>query len=365
MILPGLYVHIPFCAKKCDYCDFLSYASNRTTIDTYLKALAEEAAFRRDELKGIGTVFVGGGTPSLLEPEQIRTLGRAIGCFDIGEVKEFTVEANPGTLDDDKLKAFIDIGANRLSLGAQSFIDKELVSIGRIHRKNEISAAFSMARAAGFRNINLDIMFGLPGQTLSSFQESLSSAAALGPEHISAYCLELEPGTPLFSRMRSPVPEDGLVDMYRLRDEYLASNGYLQYEISNFSRPGMECSHNINYWKNGQYLGIGLGASSHIVNERYKCTSDPAAYLAAPCLTRAKEPGRSTEDELSEKLFMGLRMNEGLDLAEIEGLFGRAALLSVLDKAAYVPDLFTSAGGRLSLTQKGMLLSNTAVSALL
>jgi oxygen-independent coproporphyrinogen-3 oxidase len=271
----GLYLHIPFCRAKCDYCDFNTYAGLSHLYAPYVEALTQEARFLASKfLQPVSTVFLGGGTPTALP---IELLGRILAtCFDafvIEEGAETTSEANPGTVSLDYLRALRKLGVNRLSLGAQTFDPRELAILGRIHDADQVGLTVQQARAAGFDNLSLDLIYGLPGQRLASWQRTLERALALAPEHISLYCLTLEEGTSLQEQVLRgylPTPDpDRAADMYELADDRLEKAGYQQYEISNWSLPGYECAHNLVYWRNRPYLGLGAGAHSSSDGRRW------------------------------------------------------------------------------------------------
>ena len=258
-----LYVHIPFCVKKCDYCDFLSGPAAPQRQKAYIRALLSEIeAVSLGCEREVVSVFIGGGTPSVLEPELItQVLDKLIQSFHITPDAEITIEANPGTLHTEKLKAYREHGVNRLSLGLQSPDEQELKALGRIHSYREFLESFHLAREAGFTNINVDLMSAIPGQSYEGWIQNLCTVAALGPEHISAYSLIVEEGTPFAQRTLDLPDEDTEYRMYEDTANVLGEYGYCQYEISNYARPGYACRHNIGYWKRMDYLGLGLGLS--------------------------------------------------------------------------------------------------------
>jgi len=335
--MPGLYVHIPFCIKKCRYCDFPSFAGQEGRIPAYLDALAREAALASSPWGVFDTVFVGGGTPSLLSGGEAGALmGMLRSRFAIAPGAEITFECNPGTADEEKLAAYRAAGVNRLSIGLQSMNAALLRRIGRIHDAEAFCRVFRAARAAGFQNINADVMHGLPGQTQADYLDTLRSLAELSPEHISAYGLILEEGTPLFEDAeagRETLPgEDAVYDMQDAGIAFLEGHGYPRYEISNFAKPGFRCRHNLNYWANGEYLGLGAGAHSAWrlqgkAGPQWTRWNNPAeldAYLA-----RAGEPlgARDLEaippaEETFETVMVGLRQTDGVPLAAFERRFG-------------------------------------------
>ena len=345
----GIYVHIPFCIQKCLYCDFLSAPSDDATRESYVNALLAEIDAQAPLYKGfqVHTVFFGGGTPSLLMPEQTAAiLERLYQRFSFLPEKEMeiTLEANPGTLTEEKLRAWRKAGVNRLSIGLQSAHDEELKSLGRIHTWKEFLWGYEAARRAGFSNLNIDLMSALPGQSVDSWMDTLESVVKLRPEHISAYSLIIEEGTPFYDwygpqdaasekrqmEKRKPLPseeEDRL--MYERTGEYLAKKGYGRYEISNYSLPGFACRHNLSYWERTDYAGFGLGAASLRENVRWSNTAELAEYLAHAGQTGEetrikKEVTRlSIQDQMEEFMFLGLRKTEGVSASTFERLYGK------------------------------------------
>ena len=345
----GIYVHIPFCIQKCLYCDFLSAPSDETTRESYVNALLAEIDAQAPLYKGfqVHTVFFGGGTPSLLMPEQTAAiLERLYQRFSFLPEKEMeiTLEANPGTLTEEKLRAWRKAGVNRLSIGLQSAHDEELKSLGRIHTWKEFLWGYEAARRAGFSNLNIDLMSALPGQSVESWMDTLESVVELKPEHISAYSLIIEEGTPFYDwygpqdaasekrqmEKRKPLPseeEDRL--MYERTGEYLAKRGYGRYEISNYALPGFACRHNLAYWERTDYAGFGLGAASLRENVRWSNTAELAEYLAHAGQTGEetrikKEMTRlSIQDQMEEFMFLGLRKTEGVSASTFERLYGK------------------------------------------
>ena len=397
---PGLYIHIPFCKKKCDYCDFVSFpidciddvrAGGRLPLpDQYLAAIKNEmdaigrdtdnyvrAGFKPAPSISFSTIYIGGGTPTILTDDELKKLGGIIDNVRAGgrlprQYTEFTAECNPGTLTRSKLKVLKQIGVNRLSIGCQSFNDDELKTLGRIHSSKEILESIENARAEGFDNINLDLIFALPGQTLDSWKKTLNAAISLDPEHISAYDLQIEAGTPFYDRYGpshdnnvraqhvAPLPSnDDEYQMYKATIDLLKSRGYHHYEISNFAKPGHECAHNINYWKNGDYTGAGLNASSHMNGRRFQNTSSLDAYLSGP-LDSKKEEERKDTDEVSETVFMGLRLLEGLDTLEFEKRFNMSINTLYRKQIAELIDLglIETSDNNIRLSAKGLFLAN-------
>ena len=368
----ALYVHIPFCRSKCVYCDFASYPGRESCVRQYLDALIEELRGWRGALSDheVRTVFIGGGTPSLLDGASVARLMDGVrGCVRVCEGAEITMEANPGTLDARRLAAYRGAGINRLSLGAQSMDDGLLRRLGRIHTADEVREAVDMARDAGFRNLGLDLMYGLPGQTQGAWLETLEAAIRLEPEHLSAYSLIVEEGTPLFDRVRRgavSVPgDDDVIEFQRAALDRLEAAGYHRYEISNVARPGFECRHNIVYWLRGEYLGVGCAAHSLLDGVRFENPRDLDEYLAG---VRRKEQVRLTaRDEMEEALMLSTRMVRGMDLAEYRRAFGvdfEQAHEKTLARLAGL-GLVKIEDGFLRLTRSGLELQNAVVVELL
>ncbi len=325
-----LYIHIPFCERKCAYCDFLSFPAGEDLRSEYVNALKHEIAAASGNFKGkiIRSVFFGGGTPTVLGGERsAEILNMLFRTFMISKNAEITIECNPGTANLEKLQYLRKAGFNRISIGAQSFDDEKLRAIGRIHDSKTIYKCVSDAKEAGFGNINIDLISALPFQTLNDWASDLEKAVGLKPQHISAYSLILEEGTPLYenSTILEFPDEDTEREMYYLTGEMLSKAGYSQYEISNYSLPGFESIHNSGYWTGVPYLGLGLGASSFTGKERYKNTSDMNEYLenaADPEKQRKDIEELSKQDLENEFMITGLRMTKGVSLEEFAGRFG-------------------------------------------
>ena len=402
----SIYIHIPFCVRKCLYCDFLSGPASEGEIESYvnllLREIREQSIFYGDHR--VVSIFMGGGTPSLLPAKETgRILERIRDGFSLAEDVEITIECNPGTVTAQKLKNYITYGINRLSIGLQSTEDEELARIGRIHSYRDFQQTYAAAREAGFRNINIDLMAGLPGQSLASYRKTLERVAALSPEHISAYSLILEEGTPLYVNQRECTFPDEEEDreMYELTGRYLGEAGFHRYEISNYAGEGWECRHNKVYWRRGDYVGFGLGASSMVNNVRWKNPDEHMPYTdcvekmgdggcdgrtfesgSAPYITRLKEKsyvemlrrtGRcevqvlDSEEQMEEFMFLGLRLTEGVDQEEFRRNFGKTVediygkqIRSFLEKG-----LLEREGKRLKLTPRGIDVSNVVFAAFL
>ena len=376
-----LYIHIPFCVKKCAYCDFLSFAADEQTQKSYVRALQKELEFYGNKYSDryITTIFIGGGTPSWLDESAI---GSVMECvyrnFSVASDAEITIECNPGTVSDRKFAAYKEMGINRLSIGLQSANNEELKILGRIHTFEQFLRTYDRARHYGFSNVNVDLMSALPGQTVQGFLSSLKKVVRLKPEHISAYSLIIEEGTPFYEKYQRDVEireAGGQTEFLPTEDEeyqttkktqaFLQSEGYHWYEISNFAKPGKECRHNIGYWKRADYLGVGIGAASLIDNVRYANTSDMHAYMQAEDFCTAEPLGRSTQME--EFMFLGLRMIDGFHRNEFEEAFGVAieGVYGAVIKALQQDELLIQQAGQIRLTEKGIDVSNYALSQFL
>lgn len=366
-----LYIHIPFCVRKCAYCDFLSAPGSEEAKASYTKALLREIEAVKTEKREVSSIFVGGGTPSALSPSLMGDIFEKIHeSFSVAQDAEITIEANPGTLSKEKLFLYKNAGINRLSLGLQSPEEAELKSLGRIHTYEEFLESFSLAREAGFQNINVDLMCALPDQTYEGWIRNLRTVAALHPEHISAYSLIIEEGTPFAKRKLNLPDEDTEYRMYEDTAGILEEYGYEQYEISNYAKKGLVCRHNIGYWTRKEYLGLGLGAASLWGNQRFSNTSDFSAYLkesGSPEKIRENRETLSLEDEMSEFMFLGLRMTEGVSKAEFLESFGtpiESVYGKVLDKYKNM-GLLEEKEGRIFLTRAGIHVSNGVMAELL
>ena len=367
-----LYIHIPFCIKKCDYCDFLSGPADEKSKEAYVHALLGEIdAVETYAGRPVTSIFVGGGTPSVLSPvlmEQI--FEKLYKKFLIAPDAEITIEANPGTLSAEKLDAYKAMGINRLSLGLQSPNDMELKILGRIHNYQQFLESYSLAREAGFSNINIDLMCAIPGQTYRGWIENLKTVASLEPEHISAYSLIVEEGTPFAKQSLELPDEDTEYRMYEDTMTVLDDYGYEQYEISNYAKAGKACRHNIGYWKRTDYLGLGLGAASLLGNRRFSNTPSMEEYLQKSCSPekiRRDWQTLSREDAMAEFMFLGLRMTKGISKEEFRESFGCAVESiygSVLEKYKNMSFLVEK-DGRIFLSRKGIHVSNSIMSEFL
>lgn len=384
----SLYLHIPFCTAKCGYCDFNSYAGQEHMIPSYTQTLLREAQLWRKATKDrpIATVFLGGGTPSLLPLEGVNELfGGLRDVFAFEPDAEVTLEANPGSLDEAYLRGLLDAGINRLSIGVQSLHDDELRALDRLHSADDARAAYRAARAAGYANVNLDLIFGLSEQPLERWQATLEEALELRPEHLSLYALTVEEGTPLanaVARGRTPAPDpDNQADQYEWTQERLAQAGYEQYEISNWSLPGYRCRHNLTYWDCREYLGLGAGAHSYLNGVRFSTAKLPEAYasLVDESWSNAQSGGDTPMRQvvsgetitpqlaMSDTLILGLRLLEGVRVERFVERYGRDPF------DAFGPQLRESielgllelSDGYLRLTERGRFLANEVFTRLL
>ena len=397
-----LYLHIPFCERKCAYCDFLSAPADLPVRISYIKKLQEEIAYYGAQYGEyqVSSIFFGGGTPTILEGYQLAAILETVKeHFNITTDAEITVECNPGTLTAGKAEKLVQAGFNRLSMGLQSADDRELQLLGRIHNFAQFLESYDLARKAGFRNINVDLMSALPGQTLKSWQDTLQKVTALRPEHISAYSLIIEEGTPFYERFAEDerireegghprlLPEEDVErQMYELTETFLHTKGYERYEISNYAKPGYECRHNCGYWTRKDYLGLGLGASSLVEHQRFQNTSDLKTYLEqeyspqcegqhehiAETIQLQEEIGLTQtghhihietldkKSEMEECMFLGLRLMAGISRQQFEKKF-QVTLNSVYGEVLRKlkgEQLIEEVAGYVRLTEHGIDVSN-------
>ncbi len=367
----GIYIHIPFCVRKCAYCDFFSFSADEELKRHYADAVIKELEawadhFQEDE---IDTVYIGGGTPTVMDPaDLVRILSAVRNLFLLKDDAEITMEMNPGTVTRETAFLLRPL-VNRVSLGIQSFHDSELKALGRIHSAAEAVEAVGILRRAGFENLSFDLMYGIPGQTVPGWKETLEKAVALSPRHISAYSLIIEEGTPFEKMYRDGkltfLPsEDEEREMTDLAEEYLSIHGFSQYEISNYALPGYESRHNTRYWKRSGYLGIGAGASSLIGHTRWRNTRDIGLYLtnsSSPELLKREEERLDLKAEMEEFMFLGLRMKEGVTEQDFREMFGRNLTDVYGDQIRKQLDggfLRTDGCGRFAFTGRGMEVSN-------
>lgn len=367
-----IYIHIPFCIRKCDYCDFLSGPSGPEEQADYVQALLREIqAVEEGEGRSVSSIFIGGGTPSVLDERLLGDILREIrNRFKMKEDAEITIEVNPGTANIGKLQAYREMGINRLSIGLQSPEDRELKILGRIHNYGQFLETYQEARTVGFDNINIDLMSAIPDQTYEGWVKNLRTVAELEPEHISAYSLIVEEGTPFAARKLNLPDEDTEYNMYEATAQILKEYGFEQYEISNYARKGRKCRHNVGYWTRQDYLGFGLGASSLYGKERFANTADMKKYLENsknPEKIREKEPSLTREDEMAEFMFLGLRMTKGISKADFQRCFGctiESVYGEVLEKYESM-ELLLEKDGRIFLSREGIHVSNSIMAEFL
>ncbi len=360
-----LYVHIPFCVQKCLYCDFLSWHDSRENQARYVQALCREIRACQGRYPArVSSLFFGGGTPSVLEPGHMEEIMEALAeVFSFEPDSEMSIEANPGTVNLEKLKTYEKIGLNRISFGLQSAHNEELKALGRIHTWEEFLESYDLARQAGFDNINVDLMSGIPDQTLASWQKTLSRVLELAPEHVSAYSLIVEEGTPFAQRKLNLPEEEEERRMYEMTAEMLGSQGYRQYEISNYALPQRECAHNMGYWMRDDYLGLGLGAASLFDSQRWNNTDSMEEYLEKserPEEIQVCREKLSVREQMEETMFLGLRMTEGIDRERFQEEFGISVEEVYGDALRRLEGLglLQADRGRIYLTRKGISLSN-------
>jgi oxygen-independent coproporphyrinogen-3 oxidase len=358
----GLYVHVPFCLTRCGYCDFNAYAGLGHLASRYVEALKAEAGLWAEEWRGecFGSVFLGGGTPTTLDLADLACLLADLrGRFDIEPGAEVTIEANPDTVDAEKLAALREAGYTRLSMGAQSFDQRVLDALERVHRPASVRRAFAAARTAGHTNVNLDLIYGANGETLASWRRTLEETIALRPEHVSAYALTIEPATPLGRKVQArlmPGPDPDLqADMFDLACERLGGAGYRHYEVSNWALSGFECRHNLGYWRKQPYLGLGAGAHSYRDARRWWNLRPPTEYLDAVehrLRPVGGEERLTPQDERLEEIFLKLRILEGVPVTSVAGDVASGFLEQ---------GLLRRRNGHLVPTERGMLLLNELV----
>ena len=373
----GLYLHVPFCMKKCKYCDFLSWAGSEEEQETYVQGLLKEIESYGEFAKGykVCTVFLGGGTPSILSGEQIeRILGAVSDVFMMDKHAEITLEMNPGTVTEEKLRSYKKAGINRLSIGLQSVKNENLKLLGRIHTYEEFLQSYELARQEGFKNISVDLISSLPGQTLESWKEELQEIVRLNPEHVSVYQLILEEGTPFYETYADHpelLPDEEVSrEIYLSTGRILSEAGYEQYEISNYAKPGQESRHNLKYWDRADYLGLGLGAASMVRNIRMTNTRDLKTYLehcSQPKTMRKDVQFLEEPRQMEEFMFLGLRKTRGVSRKEFHRVFGRdmdmvyeKTLAKCLENG-----MLKEHKDRVFLSEEGVLVSNLVLSEFL
>lgn len=374
----GIYIHIPFCEQKCSYCGFLSFPKGKDVREQYVKGLVkkiEKWSVDVGDRYIVDTVFIGGGTPSLLSEKEITDIMNSLkGGFNLSCDAEITIESNPNSLTMEKLKCYLENGINRLSMGIQSMDDRILKTLGRIHTAREGEKAYYLARKAGFKNINLDLMFAISGQTMDIFKDTLKKVTVMNPDHISFYSLQIEEGTKFYEDYKNEkyqfIDDEMMNEMYMMASDYLKQQGYEKYEISNAAKDGKVCRHNLKYWSMSPFLGIGLGASGFIENYRYEEAMDLNEWL-----TEARESQseldrvkiacqeETIEEQMSTFVITGMRRTKGISKEEFAGLFHRdftevyGPLMGYIEEEVKRGNLIHE-NGLIRFTDKGMLVSN-------
>lgn len=373
----ALYIHVPFCVQKCLYCDFLSMPASQMVQEKYIAALTNELHYWQKHLEGqyvLGSIFIGGGTPTALAPELLWQIGEVLRDFSWNSDMEFTIEANPGTLSAEHIPALQYLGVNRVSLGLQSAQELELQRLGRIHSFQDFVESYQLLLEHGFSNINVDLMADIPGQTMESYADTLDHVLQLHPNHISSYSLLIEEGTPFYEMNRQgklQIPsEETDRQMYAITKERLATEGYQRYEISNYAQPGQECRHNLTYWQMEEYLGVGLGAASYWNGKRFSNERDMQAYLSQKADNHIAESYLlSKREEMEEFVFLGLRKMEGISLETYRKRFGvdffqlYQNILPDLQQNGLLAE--TENRDRIYLTDRGIDLSNRVLAEFL
>lgn len=351
--MTSLYIHIPFCKRKCLYCDFLSF-SHTEYINEYFDALIREInAF---DCKKVRSIFIGGGTPSYVDSGYIGRVMEALNRFNIDANAEITIEANPGTLTLDKLRAYRRYGINRISIGLQSWQNELLKKLGRIHTREMFLVNYENVLKAGFKNINIDLMFSLPGQTYEMWIETLENVTAISPTHISAYSLVVEENTPFYNMELALPDEETDRKMYHSAISFLNARGYKQYEISNFAKDGFNSVHNCVYWQRGEYKGFGLGAASLVNNCRTKNTENLQEYIKGT--TVIENEILTKADCMAEYMFLGMRMTKGVSISGFRKLFGENMLIKYKNVFDKYKDFINIEGDFVSLNERGIDISN-------
>jgi oxygen-independent coproporphyrinogen-3 oxidase len=370
MTKTGLYIHVPFCSSKCNYCDFNSYAGRLDVAENYFEALKKEIELYANTIRDnlIDTIFIGGGTPSCVNQKYIsEVLNLCKLKFNISETCEISTESNPGTLDIEKLTAYRRSGINRISIGLQAYQSKLLKYLGRRHSTDDFITSVELAKKAGFININADVIFGIPGQTMEDWVETLKVLVELDITHISAYSLKIEEGTKFGDMLESgeltQVEDELDRNMYHYAIDFLKENGFMQYELSNFAKEGYQCKHNLTYWKCVDYLGLGAGAHSLLEGERFSNKYTIESYINS--IEKGLKPVEESyklefSDRVSEYMFLGLRLNQGVNNSEFKKLFGQDMFNMYEEsfKELQQKKLIEICGERVSLTPLGLDLAN-------
>lgn len=373
----ALYIHIPFCVQKCLYCDFLSMSASQKVQEEYTTALVNELQYWQKRLEGqyvLGSIFMGGGTPTVLAPELLRQIGGVLHTFSWASNMEFTIEANPGTLALEHIPALQYLCVNRVSLGLQSAQERELQQLGRIHTFQGFMESYQLLLDYGFTNINVDLMADIPGQTLESYADTLDRILWLHPKHISSYSLLIEEGTVFYEMNQQgklQIPSEEIDrQMYVMTKERLAAEGYQRYEISNYAQPGWACRHNVTYWQMEEYLGVGLGAASYWNGKRFSNERDLHSYLSQKADSHIAELQiLSRQEEMEEYVFLGLRMIQGISPKAYQKRFGvdfyqlYQKILPDLQKNGLLAE--TENHDRIYLTDRGIDVSNAVLAEFL
>ena len=373
----ALYIHVPFCVQKCLYCDFLSMPASQAVQQQYVSVLLQELSYWQQKTADayrLETVFLGGGTPTVLQPALLYQIGEAVRQFSMADSVEYTIEANPGTLTAEQVSVMRQMGVNRVSLGLQSAQPGELQALGRIHTYEDFIHSYDLLRKSGFSNINVDLMADIPEQTMDSYADTLDRILQLSPEHISAYSLIVEEGTPYYEmqeqgKLQIP-PEETDRQMYAWTKERLADGGYERYEISNYARVGYVCRHNLVYWQMEEYLGVGLGAASYVGGNRFSNERDLSSYLSQAADAHITASHLVTpKEEKEEYVFLGLRKTQGIHLKQYRNRFGadfRTTYRKILPRLLEQGLLAESENhDRIYLTEYGMDVSNVVLAEFL
>ena len=363
----GLYIHIPFCIKKCNYCDFCSFPTGNKT--DYLNALIREIEHYGGRDIAVDTVFFGGGTPSLLSGEELsRILSAVRGSFFLASEAEITLEVNPATLSREKLSSYLSSGVNRISIGLQSIHENELKKLGRIHSYRDFLDTYNMARSLGVKNISFDLMYGIPDQTIESFRETLEKAIELSPSHLSLYGLILEEGTPLYcDRDNLSLPgEDEECDMYFLAANMLSQAGYTHYEVSNYAKDGCGCRHNLKYWRGEEYIGVGLAAYSYFDGKRFGNTKSLVDYIKDPVVVADSED-IDRDARQYEYVMLRTRLSEGFSLTDYRERFGEDFLAGREERIrSFIESGYLEISNeRFRFTDKGLYVGNSLLTELI
>lgn len=366
----GLYIHVPFCSSKCCYCDFNSYAGKLELVEEYFKSMKKEISLYRREMQYnlVDTIFIGGGTPSMVNPRLIGgILEECRAYFNIADQCEITIESNPGTLDEVKLQAYRNYGIGRISIGLQAYQENLLRYLGRRHSTEEFVSAVKLAQSAGFKNVNADVIFGIPGQTMEDWKDTLKVLVDLGVAHISAYSLKIEEGTRFGDMLKRgelvPMEDELDREMYHYAIDYLKQNGFTHYELSNFAKEDCQCLHNLTYWKCIEYLGLGAGAHSYLQDIRFSNVDSIEEYI--DYLSMGEKPVEERfvidfSDRMSEYMFMGLRLINGVSRTEFEDLFNQDIFIKYKESLKKLKEkrLIETDEKSVRLTKLGLDLAN-------